>query len=172
MKTKTLVKRASLALLVPGLFVASACATGVSPESRGQLIAQLEEAQTTDRINALDPTVGPVALGDLMLHADRAQSVMDELSRGSEVSRDSINDALFVPPKRLSEKQRGQLIGQIEKARWLDERGEAEWNRCAYCMQDFRVQEIKCDRALTKLKSNQPISWDELKLAQEVPWDP
>src|ERR1700720_205646 len=73
-------------LLVPHT---SACATTESntptQDTGGQLIQQLRATKALDLSDAHDLSVGPVAAGDFMVRADRAEEVIGELERGVRV---------------------------------------------------------------------------------------
>ena len=150
----------------------SSCAT---PESntptrdRIQLIQQLRAAKELDLSNAHDVSVGPVAAGDFMLRADRADDVISDLEHGFPVPRAEVNDALFVPPKSLSEKQRADLLQELQQAKWRDNRGWWDWTRDPVIAQNFSVQEKKADRVIRELKTDQPVSWHDIQEAMEVP---
>jgi hypothetical protein len=164
-----------LAVLVILMVLCAACSSSQSTDTeeyRGQLIYQLEEARDADKRAAFDPNVGPVTVGDFMIQAERAQAAADTIRQGGDLSRSDLHEALFVPPKSLSDEQRSQLIGELEMARRLDRRGQADWTRDPLNQQDFRVQELKATRAIRKLRAGQPISWIEISTAKEIPWDP
>src|SRR5882757_8880574 len=101
------------AIIAPMLLLCltiSSCATAIqpsrTPEQTSSLIAQLEEAKRVDAKNSLAPDVLPVAQGDFMIAASRAGIAIDKLGRGEYVSDKEIDQALMVPPKKLSRKDR------------------------------------------------------------------
>jgi hypothetical protein len=134
-----------------------------------QLVQQLREAQQLDKSYALDISVGPVAAGDYMLRADRAADVIYEIEHGERVSRAEIADALFVPPKSLSESERAQLVEQLELSWERDQRGWWDWTRDPVIAQNFNVQGKKAERVIRELETNQPVSWSEIQEAMHVP---
>lgn len=134
-----------------------------------QLIQQLREAQQLDKSYALDVSVGPVAAGDYMLRADRAADVIDKIEHGERVSRAEIADALFVPPKSLSESERAQLVERLQQSWERDQRGWWDWTRDPVIAQNFNVQGKKAERVIRELETNQPVSWSEIQEAMHVP---
>lgn len=156
-------------LLVPHT---SSCATTESnppAQDLTQLIQQLRAAKELDLSNAHDVSVGPVATGDYMLRADRAEDVISDLEHGVRVSRAEANDALFVPPKSLSETQRAELVQELQQAKWRDNRGWWDWTRDPVIAQNFSVQEKKADRVISELETDQPVSWHDIQEAMQVP---
>ena len=106
------------------------------------------------------------------MRADRAQDVIDKIEHGERVSRAEITDALFVPPKSLSEAERAQLVQRLEQSRDLDERGWWDWTRDPVIAQNFQVQERKADRVIRDLETDQPVSWSDIDEAMHVPANP
>ena len=148
------------------------CATtesNIPSQDPTQLIQQLRAAKELDLSNAHDLSVGPVAAGDFMLRADRADDVIGNLEHGVHVSRAEVRDALFVPPKSLSETQRAELVRELEQARWRDNRGWWDWTRDPVIAQNFSVQEKKADRVIRELETDQPVSWHDIQEAMQVP---
>jgi hypothetical protein len=160
----------SALLLVASL---SACAptesNAISAAQYQGTLQRLAAARESDLSNARDPGVGPVASGDYSIRADKVADVMDELEHGQYVSQSGISDALFVPPKTLSEAQRAQVIDQLKYARDLDNTGWWDWTRDPVIAQDFSVQEKKANRAIRDLETNQQISWTEIDEGLRVP---
>jgi hypothetical protein len=156
-------------LLVPHT---SSCATTESnmpAQSPTQLIQQLRAAKELDLSNAYDLSVGPVAAGDYMLRADRANDVISDLEHGVRVPRAEVRDALFVPPKSFSETQRAELVKELQQAKWRDNRGWWDWTRDPVIAQNFSVQEKKADRVINELETDQPVSWHDIQEAMQVP---
>jgi hypothetical protein len=89
-------------LLAPGTSGFAATDSNGSMQQGTQLLQRLSAARQLDRSLALDVSVGPVAAGEYMLRADRADDVIYKIEHGERVSRAEITDALFVPPKSLS----------------------------------------------------------------------
>jgi|SRR5271166_1945452 len=175
MKNKTL---RIAGIVASAFFIAaslSACApaeSNVSAARSERTLRQLQAARELDLSNAIDPDVGPVASGDYSLRADKAASVMDDLEHGRYVSRAQIDDALFVPPKSLSEAQRARLMEELKEARELDNRGWWDWTRDPVIAQDFSVQGEKANRAIKDLKTSQEVSWQEIDEGLQVPQYP
>ena len=155
--------------LIFACLLAVGCAPQQSNSRRQQLISRLHEARDTDREDALDPEVGPITQGDLMTQANEADRVASALERGDEVSKEEIANALFVPPKTISPDMRRHLIGKLRNARALDEQGFRGWTRDPVIEQDYRVQEERADRAMSKLARGEPIAWWEIHEALYVP---
>jgi hypothetical protein len=156
-------------LLAPATSGFAATDSNSSMQQGTQLLQRLNSARQLDRSLALDVSVGPVAAGEYMLRADRAQDVIDKIEHGERVSRAEIADALFVPPKSLSEAEREQLVQGLEHAKDLDERGWWDWTRDPVIAQNFQVQERKADRVIRDLETDQPVSWSDIQEAMHVP---
>jgi hypothetical protein len=172
MKTKILRMAGTMASAVLLASLLSACApteSNVSAAQREQTLERLQAAREIDLNNAKDPEVGPAASGDYSLRADRAAQVMYDLEHGKYVSRSQIDDALFVPPKLLSEAQRAQLINELRYAKNLDHRGWWDWTRDPVIAQDFSVQEKKANRAIRDLEAGQQVSWSEIDEGLALP---
>jgi hypothetical protein len=173
MKTKTL--RIAGMISSALLFVASlsACAptesNAISAAQYQRTLQRLAAARESDLSNSKDPEVGPVASGDYSIRADKVEQVMDEIEHGQYVSQSRIREALFVPPKTLSEAQRARLIDELKYARDLDNAGWWDWTRDPVIAQDFAVQEKKANRAIRDLETNQQISWTEIDEGLHVP---
>ena len=156
-------------LLILACLLAVGCAPQQSNSRRQQLVSQLREARDTDRQDALDPDVGPITQGDLMTQGNEADRVASALERGDDVSQEEIANALFVPPKTISPDLRRHLIRKLRNARTLDEQGFRGWTRDPVIEQDYRVQEERADRAMSKLVRGEPIAWWEIHEALHVP---
>ena len=153
----------------------SACApaeSNVTAARTERTLRQLQAAREADLSNAMDPTLGPVASGDYSVRADHAAQVMNAIEHGQYVSRSEINEALFVPPKSLSLEERAQLVDELKEARALDNQGWWDWTRQPVIAQDFSVQEIKANRAIKDLETNQQVSWQEIQEGLQVPQNP
>ena len=134
-----------------------------------ETLKRLQAAREIDLSNARDPDVGPAASGDYSLRADNAEQIMVELEHGQYVSQSRIDNALFVPPKSLSLEQRARLVDELKAARAMDNRGWWDWTRDPIIAQDFSVQEIKANRAIKDLETNQQVSWSEIDEGLRVP---
>lgn len=152
----------------------SACSPAeesVSWERRTELVAQLEQAKHLDQARALDTSLGPVAAGDYMLQAEKADAAIADLERRPQVPESEIEDALFVPPRHLSASERAQLIRQLEKSRQLDEMGwrEHQGGREPILEEDYNIQGMRATRVIRALESDTPTSWAEINDATQVP---
>jgi len=136
-----------------------------------QLIERLQAARQTDLSNAVDTGLGPAAAGDYMTQAGKAETAIAALSQHANVSRAEISDALFVPPKHLSSAQRVELIRRLEQAKarddqiWHDHLGG--WD--PILTEDCTVQQMRVDRVVNKLETEEPVSWSEIEEAIYVP---
>jgi hypothetical protein len=172
MKTKTLRIAGTIASALFFAASLSACApteSNVSNMQSERTLQGLQAAREIDLSNAKDPEVGPVASGDYSLRADKAGQVMYDIEHGQYVSQRQIDNALFVPPKSLSQEQKADLIGELEIARNQDEQGWWDWTRDPVIAQDFAVQEKKANRAIKDLENSQQISWSEIHDGLQVP---
>ncbi|HZC44826.1 MAG TPA: hypothetical protein VE243_00035 [Candidatus Acidoferrum sp.] len=160
---------ASILLLAASLSACAPAESNLSTAQTEQNLQRLRAARETDLSNALDTAVGPVASGDYSVRAEKAEEVMNEIEHGKYVSQARVNDALFVPPKTISEAQRAQLVYQLEEARAQDNQGWWDWTRDPVIAQDFAVQEIKANRALKDLETHQQVSWSEIAEGLQVP---
>jgi len=155
-------------------FFAMACApaaSGYSSSQRMERIRALEQAREQDLANAHDGSLGPTAVGEYMIQADKANEAIADLYRSGDVSQSEIADALFVPPKHLSDAERVQLIRQLEQSRDLD---ELQWRhhqggREPILEEDYAVQERKAKRVIADLENKTPVSWAEINDAMQVP---
>ena len=177
MKTKHLRDARLIArtLIVALSLSLSACApaeSNVSAAQNERTLRQLQAAREIDLSNARDITVGPVASGDYSMRADHAAQVISDLEHGQYVSRSEIDEALFVPPKSLSLAERVQLLDQLKAARALDNQGWWDWTRDPVIAEDFSVQEIKANRAIKDVETNQQVSWQEIQEGLQVPQYP
>jgi hypothetical protein len=165
-----------IAAAAAGIMMAlSACASTSPSESaqqRGTLIEELQTSKQTDLKDALEPDTSPVAQGDLMVAADKANDAIDKLTHGQYVSQTALHEALTVPPRTLSEEQRLMLIRQLQASCTLDNRGWWDYTRDPNPATDFLIQEQMCDQAIEKLRSGQDVSWWIIQQALYVPPNP
>jgi hypothetical protein len=154
-----------------GLTSCATASSNTSPAQQSQLIEQLQEARRTDLNDAMDTGLGPVAAGDYMIQAQKAQTAISALSAGTRVSKSEVSDALFVPPKHLSPAEREQLIAQLEAAKKLDDARYREhlggWD--PILTEDYTMQAMRAQQAIKDLETDQPISWQEIDKAMNVP---
>ena len=150
---------------------ASAGSAGMTPRERSNLIEQLQQARQTDLRNAMDTELGPVAAGNYMTQAGKAENAIDDLSQHSNVPRAEISDALFVPPKHLSTAERMELIKQLKQAKALDD--QIYRNHLGgydpILTQDCTVQAHRVDRVTIELETERQVSWSEIREAMWVP---
>jgi hypothetical protein len=152
-----------------------ACAPAGSSESaqqRGSLIEELQTSKQTDLKEAVEPDTSPVAQGDLMVAADKADDAIYKLTRDEYVSPTELHEALTVPPRTLTEEQRVMLIRQLQGSCWLDNRGWWDYTRDPNPATDFIVQENMCDQAIQELRSGEDVSWWAVQQALYVPPNP
>lgn len=162
-----------LFIAILALCTLSSCATAskTSPARRSELIEQLQAARSADLSNAQDTSLGPIAAGDYMIQAKKARTAIGKLSAGAHVSNVELSDALFVPPRHLSPEERQKLIAQLEASKKLDESIFREhlggWD--PILTEDCNVQENRAQQAINDLQADQPISWQEIDAAMQVP---
>lgn len=153
------------------LHLSSCSLTNKSYRDRSNLIEQLQEARRTDLSDAMDPGLGPAAQGDYMMRAEKAQTVIDDLSGHTNVPDSEISDALFVPPEHISPTERALLIKQLEHAKTLDDQIYRNhlggWDPTL--TEDCNVQGMRVDRVVKKLEAERPVSWSEIDQAMWVP---
>src|ERR1700691_2914084 len=115
------------------LALLSACAQAAAPAltpaplpNNAQLVERLETAKRLDWTNALDSNVAPTEQEDFLSQMNKADRAIKELTHGFSVPQSEIEDALWVPPKSISAKQKTQLIEQLQNAIEQDDRNEQE----------------------------------------------
>jgi hypothetical protein len=160
---------ASAVFLMASLSACAPAESSVSALHNQRILQRLQAARAVDLRNARDLDVGPVASGDYSHRADNAEQVMTEIEHGKYVFQSRIDAALFVPPRSLSLEQRARLVDELKEARAMDDRGWWEWTRDPIIAQDFSVQEIKANRAIKDLETNQQVSWSEIDEGLRVP---
>ena len=143
-----------------------------TPQERTQAIAQLQQARQTDLDRANDVTLGPIAEGDYLAQAEKAESAIKDLKEYTNVTRSEVSDALFVPPKHLSPEMRAKLIEKLEQAKALD---DEKW-RANLGSEDENWLTLLCDiqarkatRVIRKLQTGEPVSWYEINDAMTTP---
>jgi ribosome-binding protein aMBF1 (putative translation factor) len=170
-----MLRQVSRSFALMALCVTASCATtsssNVAPAERSQLIEQLQEARSTDLNNATDTSLGPVAAGDYMIQAQKAQTAIGKLRAGAHLSKSELSDALFVPPKHISPAEREQLVAQLQASKKLDDAIYREhlggWD--PILTEDCTVQAMRARDAINDLETDQPISWQEIDQAMHVP---
>jgi hypothetical protein len=165
-----------IAAATAGIMVTlGACAPTSSSEStqqRGTLVEELQTSKETDLKEALEPDTSPVAQGDLMVAADKANDAIYKLTHDEYISPAELHDGLTVPPRSLSEEERLQLIRQLQSSCWLDNQGWWDYTRDPNPATDFVVQEQMCDQAIQELRSGEDVSWWTIQQALYVPPNP
>src|SRR5215469_9325268 len=162
-------------IVLLALCLTASCATTSSSNAslaqRSQPIEQLQEARRTDLNDAMDTSLGPVAAGDYMVQAEKAETVITKLNAGTNVSKSELSDALFVPPKYISPAERDKLMTQLEQAKKLDETRWREhlggWE--PILTEDYTLQGMRAQRAIDDLETDRPVSWAEIDRAMRVP---
>ena len=165
----------------------SACAQAVmyrppslSPRQKSELIERLEEAKRTDWNDALDPNIAPATEEDFLSQMNKADRAIRELRHGFEVPEKELKDALWVPPKFISQLQRSQLIAQLETARRQDDHNEQEmlndlaWSDSGLPAQTTQFDEQKqlVDNVVKDLEVGESVHWSTIKEALTVPPTP
>jgi hypothetical protein len=167
--------REVLLLVALSFLCFSSCSTAASsripPQERMNLIEQLQEARQADLRNAMDTKLGPLAAGDYMTQAAKADAAISDLSAHPNVPKSEISDALFVPPKHLSSAQRAELIKQLDHAKALDDHiwrnHLGGWD--PILTEDCNIQGMRVERVVNKLETESPVSWSEINSAMWVP---
>jgi hypothetical protein len=163
----------SAGLVAFSLVGLSSCANeALTPQQRMQVVVQLEQARQTDLDYAKDISLGPVAEGDYLAQADKADSVIQQLNRQSDVPQSEVADALFVPPKHLSPEMRAQLVDKLKQARALD---DEKWHNNlgsedeAWLTLLCDIQARRATRVIGKLETGERVSWLEISDAMTTP---
>lgn len=159
-------------LVAFSLFGLSSCAASLTPQERAQAIEQLQQARQTDLADAMDTSLGPIAQGDYVAQADKADSAIRALNQHSDVPQSEVSDALFVPPKHLSPEMRARLVERLKQARALD---DEKWHNNlgsedeAWLTLLCDIQARRATRVIKKLETGEPASWSEINEAMTTP---
>jgi hypothetical protein len=170
-------------------FTLSACAQTVastgptpslSPQEKSDLIERLEVAKRTDWNDALDSNVGPTAEADFLDQMNKADRVIKELSHGFDVPQTQSADALWVPPKSITSRERDRLIRELEEARREDDHNEqrmlnlSAWTDSVAPVDTIKFDEQKqlVDRVVKDLEIGEEVHWSTIKEALYVPTSP
>jgi hypothetical protein len=181
------ITRVSVTLLLS--FTLSACAQTVaitgptpalSPQEKSDLIERLEVAKRTDWNDALDSHVAPTAEADFLDQMNKADRVIKELSHGFDVPQTQSADALWVPPKSITSKERDRLIRELEEARREDDHNEqrmlnlSAWTDSVAPVDTIKFDEQKqlVDRVVKDLEIGEGVHWSTIKEALYVPTSP
>jgi hypothetical protein len=167
---------AVLLLACPALGADSTPSSIQSPELRASLIKQLEDAKKADWEAALDPSVSPVRQETFLNQMNKAERVSKELTHGFTASQSEIDDALWMPPKHLSDAERAQLIQQLQLAREQDDRNEQAmlndetWTNSAEPAETapFDSRKARIDRVVKDLKIGAAVHWSDIHRALVV----
>jgi len=144
----------------------------VTSQERSQAIEQLRQARQTDLAEATDTSLGPIAEGDYIAQAEKAESAIRDLKEHSNVPKAEISEALFVPPRHLSPQMRAQLVEQLKQARALD---DEKWRNNlgsedeAWLTLLCDIQARRATRVIKKLETGEPVSWYEINDAMTTP---
>jgi hypothetical protein len=164
------------------LFVVSSCAQrhrhpppvqSMSEQQKLQLIRQLKAAAESDESEARDPQVSLLRKEDFFEQAAKADRAVRELIYGYDVPQPELADALSVPPKALSPRQKGDLIRQLEDTIALNDRREQArlndyWN--AYVdTEPYDMQKERAAAVIKELTIGEEVHWDTIQEALQVP---
>jgi hypothetical protein len=144
----------------------------LTPQERVGVIEQLQRAKEADIEIAMDTSIGPVAQGDYLIQAQKADIAIKDLKKHSDVPKAEVSDALFTPPRQITPEMRSQLVKQLEQAKELDDQ---KW-RNNLGSEDENWLTLLCDiqarratRVIKKLNGYQPVSWVEINDAMTTP---
>jgi hypothetical protein len=154
--------------------------TALSQQEKSDLIERLEVAKRTDWNDALDPKVGPGNEDDFLDQMNKADRVIKELSHGFDVPQRKITDALWVPPKSITTRERDRLIRQLQEARQEDDHNEqrmlnlSAWTDSVAPVDTIKFDEQKrlVDRVVKDLEIGEYVHWSTIKEALYVPTSP
>jgi hypothetical protein len=152
----------------------------LSQRAKADLIERLEVAKKTDWTDALDPSVGPTAEADFLLQMNKADRAIKELTHGFDVSPSKLADALWIPPKSITEGERGRLIAELDEAKREDNHNEQRMlNVTAWSDSVAPVDTIKfddqmqlVDRVVKDLEIGEDVHWSTIEEALYVPPSP
>ena len=146
----------------------------LSAQERAQLIQKLKTAKQQDLAVAADHNADPIAAQDALVQAYKADRRARDLEHGFEVSKSTLEDSLWVPPKTLSPEQRAELIDKLKQAKRFDEQGrEYSAEEGSQVSEDVYLRhEQRVDRVLKDLQIGEDIPWSRIQRALEVPENP
>ena len=116
--------------------------------------------------------MGPIAEGDYLAQAEKADSAIRDLEEHSNVPEAEVSEALFVPPRHLSPELRAQLVKQLMAAKALDDQ---KWHNNlgsedeSWLTQLCDIQARRATRVIQKIESGTACSWVEIKDAMTTP---
>jgi hypothetical protein len=144
----------------------------LTPRERVGLIEQLQRAKQADQEIAMDTSLGPVAQGDYLVQAEKADTAIKDLREHSDVLKTEVSDALFVPPRQITPEMKAQLLEKLAQAKALDDQ---KW-RNNLGSEDENWLTLLCDiqarratRVIKKLERAEPVSWVEINDAMTTP---
>jgi hypothetical protein len=151
----------------------------LSPRQRSRLVEQLETAKIADQNGEMDPDVTPMTRDDFIDQKLKAERVIRELTHGFEVPEREVADALWVPPRSITDANRTQLIRQLQMAEAKDDHNEQEmlndsvWgNFYPIGISTFDHQKELADSVIEDLEIGEPVSWSTVREALHVPPSP
>jgi hypothetical protein len=151
----------------------------LSPRQKSQLVELLETAETADRNGEMDPHVTPMTRDDFIDQKLKAERVIRELTHGFDAPEQEISDALWVPPRSITDERRAQLIQRLQMAKQQDDHNEQEmlndsvWgNSGAIDTVIFDQQMQLVDNVIEDLEIGEPVSWSTIRKALYVPPSP
>ncbi len=169
---ESLLVAAAAAGIITSLYACAPASSSESAQQRDTLIEELQTSKQTDVRDALEPDTSPVAQGDLMVAAEKADEAIDKLEHDEYVSQTELHQALTVPPRSLTEEQRLMIIRRLQSSCWLDNQGWWDYTRDPNPATDFIVQQDMCDQAIEELRSGEDVSWWTIQQALYVPPNP
>jgi hypothetical protein len=151
----------------------------LSPRQKSRLVELLETAKTADQSGEMDPHVTPMTRDDFIDQKLKADRVIRELTHGFDVPEREVADALWVPPKSITDERRAQLIRRLQMAKKQDDQNEQEmlndavWGNIAQIdTVTFDQQMELVDNVIEDLEIGEPVSWSTIRKALYVPPSP
>jgi hypothetical protein len=151
----------------------------LSPRQKSQLVELLETAKTADQKGEMDPHIAPMTKDGFIDQKLKADRVIRELTHGFEVPEHEVADALWVPPKSVTDEERVELIRQLQMAKKEDDHNEQEllndsvWGDFyPIGISTFDHQKQLADSAIEDLEIGEPVSWSTIREALHVPPSP
>ena len=117
---------------------------------------------------------------DFLEQAGKADRAAKELTHGYPVSEAELNDALEVPPGKLSAAEKSELIGKIEEARAATDHNEqAMLQEVGWGYSDqpeatsaFDQRKQLDDEVVKDLRIGEQVHWDDIQQATQVVQNP
>ncbi len=144
--------------------------------SNQRVIAQLTAAKNADWQAAMDPDVSLTRQGTFLNQMNKADRAIKELTHGFSVSQDELNDALWMPPKHMTEADRARLIEQLKQARQQDDANEQlmlndlAWSRSGFPVHttEFDERKAKIDALIKDLEIGEHVRYSDIREALSV----